>query len=147
VTAITQDAVLTTFGNIMTTLTAALGGIAAISLSVAGIGIMNVMLVTVSERTSEIGLLKALGASHRQILACFLVEAAIISTMGGALGLGLGYALNRAIISVYPAFPVQPPQWAVGGAVAVSILVGIAFGALPARRAARLDPVTALASR
>jgi len=147
VTAITQDAVLTTFGNIMTTLTAALGGIAAISLCVAGIGIMNVMLVTVSERTSEIGLLKALGASRRQILACFLIEAAIISSMGGALGLGLGYLFNRAIIAIYPTFPVQPPQWAVAGAVAVSVLVGVAFGALPARRAARLDPVAALAKR
>jgi len=147
VTAITQDAVLTTFGNIMTTLTAALGGIAAISLSVAGIGIMNVMLVTVSERTSEIGLLKALGASRRQILASFLIEAAIISSMGGALGLGLGFLLNRALIAVYPTFPVQPPEWAVVGAVAVSVLVGVVFGALPARRAARLDPVAALARR
>jgi len=147
VTIVTQDSVLSTFGNILATLTAALGGIAAISLTVAGIGIMNVMLVSVSERTSEIGLLKSLGASRGQILACFLVEAAIISSAGGALGLTAGFLLNRSVTLFYPSFPVQPPGWAVAGAVAVSILVGVLFGALPARRAARLDPVTALARR
>jgi putative ABC transport system permease protein len=147
VTIYTQDAVLNTFGNILATLTAALGGIAGISLSVAGIGIMNVMLVSVSERTSEIGLLKALGASRRQILGCFLIEAAIISSAGGALGLATGFLFNRLITSFYPGFPVQPPQWAVAGAIAVSVLVGVIFGALPARRAARLDPVAALARR
>jgi len=147
VTVITQDAVLTTFGNIMAALTAALGGIAAISLSVAGIGIMNVMLVAVSERTSEIGLLKALGAARGQILACFLVEAAIISSTGGALGLAASWTVNRAVIALYPGFPVRPPTWAVAGAVVVSILVGVVFGALPARRAARLDPVAALSRR
>jgi len=147
VTVVTQDSVLNTFGNILATLTAALGGIAAVSLTVAGIGIMNVMLVSVSERTSEIGLLKALGASRAQILSCFLVEAAIISSAGGALGLTVGYLLNRSITTLYPSFPVQPPTWAVAGAIAVSILVGVLFGALPARRASRLDPVAALARR
>jgi putative ABC transport system permease protein len=147
VTVLTQDAVLTTFGNIMTVLTAALGGIAAVSLSVAGIGIMNVMLVSVTERTNEIGLLKAVGASRRQILAFFLVEAAIISSVGGAVGMSVAFLINRGLMALYPAFPVRPPEWAVIGAVAVSILVGVIFGALPARRAARLDPVAALARR
>ena len=147
ITVWTQDAVLTTFGRIMVALTAALAGIAAISLSVAGIGIMNVMLVSVSERTSEIGLLVALGASRLQILSAFLIEAAILSTLGGALGLVTGFLLDRVFMRIFPNFPVEPPTWAVAGAVALSVMVGVLFGFLPARRAARLDPVEALAGR
>ena len=147
VTVLTQDAVLSTFEKIIGTLTAALAGIAAISLSVAGIGIMNVMLVSVSERTPEIGLLKAVGAGRGQVLACFLVEAAIISTAGGACGLALAFGLNQGLLALFPDFPVSPPRWAVLGAIAVSLLVGLIFGALPARRASRLDPVAALARR
>jgi putative ABC transport system permease protein len=144
VTVVTQDAVLSTFGNIMGTLTAALAGIAGVSLTVAGIGIMNVMLVSVSERTAEIGLLKALGASKRQIVGCFLTEAVLISAAGGAVGLAVAFGLNRLILTLFPVLPVGPPGWAVWGAVATSILVGVTFGAIPARRAARLDPVAAL---
>jgi len=147
VTVLTQDSVMSTFSNILAALTAALGGIAAISLSVAGVGIMNVMLVSVSERVSEIGLLKALGASRGQILAVFLFEATILSSTGGLLGLVLGLAGGRTLTSFYPDFPVQPPMWAVVGALGLALLVGVAFGALPARRASRLDPVAALAGR
>ena len=147
VTVLTQDAVLSAFGRILGMLTAALTGIAAISLSVAGIGIMNVMLVSVSERTREIGLLKALGASRGQVLAMFLVEAAIIATAGGVAGLGVAFIATRAFAVVYPAFPIDPPAWAVVAALGVSVSVGIVFGALPARRAARLDPVAALTRR
>ncbi len=147
ITVLTQDAVLSTFGRILVALTAALAGIAAISLSVAGIGIMNVMLVSVSERTAEIGLLKALGASPGQILLVFLVEAAVLSSLGGALGLAVGNLLGRGFMELYPGFPVDAPDWAVAGAVAMSVLVGVTFGALPARRAARLDPVVALAGK
>ncbi|MBZ5639807.1 MAG: ABC transporter permease [Acidobacteriia bacterium] len=147
VTVFTQDAVLATFGRILWVLTAALAGIAAISLSVAGIGIMNVMLVSVSERTREVGLLKALGATEGQILRAFLAEAALISGSGGAVGLAAGFAGNRLLMALYPAFLLTPPEWAVAGAVAVSLLVGTVFGALPARRASRLDPVAALAGR
>ena len=146
-TAVTQDAVLATFGRILWVLTAALAGIAAISLSVAGIGIMNVMLVSVSERTREVGLLKALGATEGQILRAFLAEAALISGSGGAVGLAAGFAGNRVLMALYPDFPLTPPEWAVAGAIAVSLLVGTLFGALPARRASRLDPVAALAGR
>jgi len=144
VTVLTQDAVLSTFNQILNILTAALAGIAAISLSVAGIGIMNVMLVSVSERTREIGLLKALGVTGRQILSVFLLEAALISTAGGVLGVlaGLGGAL--LIRHFAPDFPAQPPMWAVAAAVGVSISVGVLFGGLPARRASRLDPIEAL---
>jgi putative ABC transport system permease protein len=147
ITILTQDAVVSTFGRILAVLTAALGGIAAVSLSVAGIGIMNVMLVSVSERTAEIGLLKALGAGRGQILAAFLVEAAMLSTAGGLLGLAAGYLLDELLMVIYPLFPLQPPQWAVTGALVLSVLVGVSFGVLPARRAARLDPVQALAGR
>ncbi len=144
VTALTQDAVLSTFNKILSILTAALAGIAAVSLAVAGIGIMNVMLVAIAERTREIGLLKAVGVTGRQVLAVFLLEAALISTAGGVLGLFGGIGAGRVLRYIYPEFPVQPPLWAVVASLVVSISVGILFGSLPARRAARLDPVEAL---
>ena len=147
VTVITQDAVVSAFDSILGALTMALGGIAAVSLAVAGVGIMNVMLVSVSERTREVGLLKALGAQRGQILAAFLAEAVLISTAGGLLGLGLGYASVLALVTVYPALPASPPVWAVAAAFGLSVAVGAVFGVLPARRATRLDPVTALAGR
>jgi len=147
VTVLTQDAVLTAFNRILRILTAALGGIAAVSLSVAGIGIMNVMLVAVTERTSEVGLLKALGVTRGQILGVFLVEAAMMSTLGGLLGLGVGFAGLAVARDVLPDFPLQPPVWAVYGGLAVAIGVGVVFGAIPARRASGLDPVLALRKR
>jgi putative ABC transport system permease protein len=147
ITVITQDAVLSTFNAVLGALTLAVGAIAAISLSVAGIGIMNVMLVSVSERTQEIGLLKALGVGRRQILAAFLTEAALISTAGGLLGLGLGWLAVRVLVRLYPALPASPPTWAVVAALVISVGVGVTFGLLPARRATRLDPVVALAGR
>ena len=147
VTVITQDAVVSAFDSILGALTMALGGIAAVSLAVAGVGIMNVMLVSVSERTREVGLLKALGAGRGQILAAFLAEAVLISTAGGLLGLALGWAAVLALVAVYPALPASPPVWAVAAAFGLSVAVGAVFGVLPARRATRLDPVTALAGR
>jgi putative ABC transport system permease protein len=144
VTVLTQDAVLATFNQILIVLTAVLAGIAAISLTVAGIGIMNVMLVSVAERTREIGLLKAVGVTGWQIVQVFLLEAAMISTAGGLLGLGIGIGAGRLFRRLVPDFPVQPPLWAVGAALLVSLSVGVLFGSLPARRAARLDPVAAL---
>ncbi len=147
ITVITQDAVLSTFNAVLGALTLAVGAIAAISLSVAGIGIMNVMLVSVSERTKEIGLLKALGVGRRQILAAFLTEAALISSAGGLVGLGLGWLAVRVLVRLYPALPASPPTWAVVAALVISVGVGITFGLLPARRATRLDPIAALAGR
>lgn len=146
-TLITQDAVLGALGKILGALTLALAGIAAISLSVAGIGIMNVMLVSVSERTAEIGLLKAVGSAPRQILSLFLAEAVLLSLAGGVLGLGLGWALVRGLVTLYPAFPATPPPWAIAAALGVSSVVGVFFGVLPARRAMRMDPVDALTGR
>lgn len=145
VTVLTQDAVLTTFTRILAVLTAVVVGIGAISLAVAGIGIMNVMLVAVAERTREIGLLKAVGATPGQILRAFLLEAALISTAGGLIGLGVAFSLTSLAGRLWPQFPLEPPPWAVGAALGVAASVGLVFGSLPARRAARLDPVAALA--
>jgi putative ABC transport system permease protein len=147
VTVITQNALLSAFSSILTALTLALVGIASVSLAVAGVGIMNVMLVSVTERQAEIGLLKALGAQDRQVLAAFLTEAVLLSTGGGLAGLALGDGAIRAFVRVYPSFPASPPLWAVAAALALSLLVGVGFGVWPARRATRLDPVAALAKR
>ncbi|MEW6269988.1 MAG: ABC transporter permease [Thermodesulfobacteriota bacterium] len=147
VTVISQDAVLETFDRILRSLTYTLAGVAGVSLAVAGILIMNVMLVAVSQRTPEIGLLKALGAPRRQILTSFLTEAALLSSLGAALGLCVGWAGSAAIGAMYPALPLGAPWWAVVAAFTIALVTGLLFGALPARRAARLDPVQALSRR
>jgi putative ABC transport system permease protein len=144
ITVVTQDAVLATFDKILQALTVTVGGIAAISLGVAGILVMNVMLIAVSQRTAEIGLLKALGAQRGEILTLILTEAGMLSLIGAALGYVIGEAGNRVIHVLYPALPVDTPWWAVGAAVGVAVLSGLVFGMLPARRASRLDPVQAL---
>jgi len=109
VTVITQDAVLATFDRILTALTMAVGGIAAISLAVAGVLIMNVMLIAVAQRVKEIGLLKALGAPGKQIRNLFFAEAALLSGVGSVAGLVLGYAGSTIIGHIYPVLPVSPP--------------------------------------
>lgn len=147
VTVITQDAVLATFDRVLVALTAGVAGIAAISLAVAGILVMNVMLVSVAQRTAEVGLMKALGASGRTIRAAFLTEAALLSTAGAMLGYGIGHFGAFVIRELYPAFPAYPPTWAVLAALVTALVTGILFGVLPARRAAALDPVAALARR
>lgn len=147
VTVITQDAVIATLDRIFQALTLAVGGIAAISLVVAGILIMNVMLVSVSERRQEIGLLKALGASGGKIQVMFLTEAALLSLTGAFFGLGLGLLGVWTGRELYPVLPLAPPPWALFGALAVGLGAGLVFGVLPARRAASLDPVQALAGR
>jgi len=147
VTVITQDAVLATFDRILRALTLAVGGIAAISLSVAGILIMNVMLIAVSQRVKEIGLLKALGAPAAQIRNLFFAEAVLLSAIGCFAGLLLGEAGVLLIGELYPSLPVTAPWWAVLAAIATSLGTGILFSVWPARRAAKLDPVAALAGR
>ena len=147
VTVITQDAMLSTFDRIFQALTFTVGGIAAISLAVAGILIMNVMLVSVSQRRAEVGLLKALGASRRQIEMLFLSEAALLSLVGALIGVGVAIAGVGVLGRAFPDFPVHIPLWAFISALVVAVGTGIAFGLLPARRAALLDPVTALAGR
>ncbi|MCF6362262.1 MAG: ABC transporter permease [Gammaproteobacteria bacterium] len=147
ITVITQDAVLATFDNILQALTLTVAGIAAISLGVAGILIMNVMLVAVAQRTTEIGLLKALGAPERQIVNLFLAEAALLSLLGAGLGLVIGQVGNGLIGYFYPDLPMGTPLWAFAAAIGVALGTGLLFSLLPARRAARLDPVQALARR
>ena len=147
VTVITQDAVLATFDRLLRTLTLGVAGIAAISLGVAGILVMNVMLVSVTQRTAEIGLLKALGATGGTIRLLFLAEATMLSLAGAVLGFGLGQAGAAIIRQLYPAFPAFAPDWAVLAGLATALVTGILFGVLPARRAAKLDPVQALSRR
>jgi len=147
VTVVSQDAVLKTFDRILQALTLTLAGIAAISLAVAGILIMNVMLISLSQRLSEIGLLKALGAAPAQIRRLFLTEAALLSLLGAVLGLLLGLLGNYFVGRTYPAFPMSAPLWAIFAALLVSLVTGLVFGVMPARRAARLDPVQALMRR
>ncbi len=147
VTVITQDAVLATFDGIFSALTYAVGGIGAISLIVAGVLIMNVMLIAVSQRTREIGLLKALGARQRQITALFLTEAVFLAAMGAVVGVALGYLASIGLGLIYTDLEFQPPLWAVGSAVLIALACGVIFGISPARRAAKLDPIKALAGK
>jgi len=147
VTVITQDSVLATFDRIFTALTFTVGGIAGVSLIVAGILIMNIMLVSVTQRTTEIGLLKAIGASSGQVMSLFLTEAILLSLLGALLGLALGQGSSWLVAQLYPVLPLGAPAWALIAALGVALLTGVVFGVLPARRAARLDPVQALARR
>lgn len=147
VTVISQDAVLQTFDKILGVLTLGVAGIAAISLAVAGILVMNVMLVSVTQRTGEIGLLKALGATASTIRTAFLTEAAMLSIIGAMIGVALGETGAAVMRHLYPTFPAYPPSWAVLAGVGTALATGLVFGVIPARRAARLDPVQALSKR
>ncbi len=147
ITVITQDAVLTTFDRIFQALTLSVAGIAAISLVVAGIMIMNVMLVAVSNRRAEIGLLKALGASRRQIIGLFLTESTILSSIGAGIGMILALLGMRLAALLFPEFPLHLAPWSSAISVGVALIPGMAFGVLPARRAADLEPAFALARR
>ncbi|HEY5733293.1 MAG TPA: ABC transporter permease [Gammaproteobacteria bacterium] len=144
ITVVTQDAVLSTFDRILGALTYSIAGIAAISLAVAGILIMNVMLIAVSQRTSEIGLLKALGASRHTILLLILIEALLLSVVGGLLGLGIGQLGSWGLRAAIPELQAYPPNWAMLASVMVAVVTGVLFSLLPASKASRLDPVMAL---
>lgn len=147
VTIITQQAMLATFDRILNALTLAVAGIAAVSLVVAGVLIMNVMLVAVSQRTGEIGLLKAVGAGRGQILALFLTEALLLAAAGTLAGLALAFGGVAIFNDQVTAFQLVVPPWAPPAAAGVSMLAGLVFGLLPALRASRLDPVVALSGR
>lgn len=140
-TILSQEQLLSTILQILGVLTAALGGIAAISLIVGGVGISNIMLVSVTERTREIGLRKAVGARPRDILQQFLAEAVILSVFGGVAGVLLGF-LGSLAISRF--IQTAVPLWAVLLGIGFSTLVGVIFGVVPAIRAARLQPIEAL---
>ncbi len=140
----TQTEMLDVMGRVMGIISVAVGGIGAISLVVGAIGILTMMWISVNERTAEIGLAKALGAGSGQILSLFLLEAALLSLIGGVLGVAAGVGLARAIRLFLPGLPVQTPLRYVIAALAVSLVVGLLSGVMPARRAAQLDPVEAL---
>ena len=141
--AVTQSQILGTIGRILGLLTLVLSAIAAISLIVGGVGVSNIMLVSVRERTREIGLRKALGARQRDILAQFLIEAVLLCVVGGLIGIALGVGGSTLISAVSP-LPAVIAWWSPALAFGVSAAVGIFFGVAPARRAGRLDPVVAL---
>jgi putative ABC transport system permease protein len=143
--AVTQTQILGTIGRILGLLTLVLAAIAAISLLVGGVGVSNIMLVSVRERTREIGLRKALGARQRDVLLQFLVEAVLLCVVGGVIGIGLGVGTSLLVDAVSP-LPAAITWWSPALAFAVSAGVGIFFGVAPARRAGRLDPVEALRS-
>jgi putative ABC transport system permease protein len=147
VTVITQDAVLATFDRILRALTLAVGGLAAISLAVAGILIMNVMLISVTQRRGEIGLLKALGATGRQIGLAFIAEAVLLALGGAGLGLAVGKLGQMLIGQIYPSVPFTAPWWALVAAPLTALATAVLFAVTPARRAAKLDPVRALSRR
>jgi putative ABC transport system permease protein len=139
------DQIAKSFDKLSATVTLVMGGIVGIALLVGGIGIMNIMLVSVKERTREIGICKAIGARSRDILLQFLIEAVTLSLLGGLLGLAIGYGLGVAIAAMIPDFPpAVVPWWAVALSVLFSGGVGVVFGVVPASQAARLDPIDAL---
>ena len=147
---VTAVAEMGSVDQVMGALSAAVGGIAAISLLVGGIGIMNIMLVSVTERTREIGIRKAMGAKERTILAQFVTEAATTSALGGTLGIVLGYIVSAIANQVLPMFTdgmdvtVSPSFNSIVAAFGISVFIGVLFGYLPAKRAARLNPIDAL---
>ena len=143
-TVISQGAILSAFTTILKILTAVLGGIAGISLVVGGIGIMNIMLVSVRERTREIGIRKAVGARRRDILGQFMIESIVLSTLGGLLGIIVGVGGAKGLSLFFTYLPTRVSMWAVLMAFGFSAAVGVFFGVYPARRAARLDPIQAL---
>jgi len=133
------------FNAVINTITAVSAGIVGISLLVGGIGIMNIMLVSVTERTREIGILKALGATRQDILLQFLIEALVLSMIGGLVGVALGYGLGALVANLLPGFPAaHVPIWAVLLSFGFCAAVGVVFGIVPAAKAAQLDPIDAL---
>jgi putative ABC transport system permease protein len=141
--AVTQEQILGVLGDILGVLTGVLAAIAGISLLVGGVGVSNIMLVSVRERTKEIGLRKAVGARPRDIGVQFLLEAVLLTTLGGFIGMALGIGAALLVASVSPV-PAAITWWSLALAFGVSAAVGIIFGVVPAQRAGRLDPVVAL---
>ncbi len=143
-TLITQAGMLEVFGNIMNIITTAVAAIAGVSLLVGAIGILTMMWIAVGERTNEIGLIRSIGATRRQVEMVFLTEAAALASLGGLFGVGVGLGICALLRTAIPGLPVHTPPEFLIAAVAISVATGLLSGVLPARRAARLDPVEAL---
>lgn len=141
----TAEQLTESFNAVINMVTAVSAGIVGISLLVGGIGIMNIMLVSVTERTREIGILKALGATRQDILLQFLIEALTLTMIGGLVGVAIGYGLGAFVAAMLPGFPAaHVPLWAVFLSFGFCAGVGIIFGIVPAAKAANLDPIDAL---
>ncbi|MFA6239893.1 MAG: ABC transporter permease [Candidatus Hydrogenedentales bacterium] len=139
-----QTSILATFGKIFTAMKVMLAGIASISLLVGGIGIMNIMLVSVRERTREVGVRKAVGATQKDIALQFAIESVTLSSIGGSIGIALAYGGSFVLRTAYPMFPVFVSNWSILLAFFFSMAVGVFFGAYPALKASSVDPVEAL---
>jgi putative ABC transport system permease protein len=140
----TQEDMLNTLSNILNVLTMAVGALGGISLLVGGVGIVTIMTISVTERTNEVGLLMALGARRRTVLGLFLAESVLLAAVGGILGLMLGSGIAQGLRLAVPKLPVHTPWSFAIGALAMSAVIGLLAGVMPARSAARLDPIEAL---
>ena len=140
----TAEQMIEDFHRITSTVALVMVILSSIGLLVGGIGVMNIMLVSVTERTREIGVRKAIGARRGDIVVQFLTEAVVLTVLGGLFGMLLGWTISRAVGLIFPSLPTAVPLWAVVSGVMVSVGVGLFFGIWPATRAARLDPVEAL---
>jgi len=143
-TIISQEQALEVLSSVLNILTFAVGALGGISLLVGAVGILTIMTMAVTERTSEIGLLRALGARERQVLTLFLGEAMLLSALGGLAGLLLGVGIAQGLHLLFPALPVHTPWLFAALAELTAVTIGLAAGVAPAMRAARLDPVEAL---
>jgi len=140
----TQTEMIETFGRVIGIVTVAVSGIAGISLLVGAMGILTMMWISVHERTGEIGLLRALGVGRRTVEWLFLTESVVLAGAGGLVGVAAGFGIGAAIRLAVPGLPISTPPEAVAAALIMSLVVGVASGAVPARRAAALDPIEAL---
>jgi putative ABC transport system permease protein len=140
----TPDKLIESFQGITSGITLAMIFIAMVSLLIGGVGVMNIMLVSVTERTREIGVRKAVGAFRRDIVLQFLTEATTLSILGGAIGVLLGIAVPAGVKLIFEALPAETPLWSILVGLLVSVTVGIFFGLHPAVKASRLDPIEAL---
>ena len=140
----TPDQIIQQFDRITSLIGLVAIAISALGLLVGGIGVMNIMLVSVTERTREIGIRKAIGARRRDIIGQFLVEAMTLTGVGGLLGIVIAVAITMLIGALVPSLPSKVPSWALITGFSVSVIIGVFFGVWPATKAARLDPVEAL---